>query len=313
MSDARRRKYTKGNALKRKRENQMKTIKMNKTLKHITMTLCLLSVCLLTACSTGTSASASSAATAASDSKLDKIKAAGVLVVATSPDYPPNEYLDASGNAVGSEIDLAQYIADSLGVKLQVETMDFNAVLTAVDTGKADLAISGFGYKKDRAENFELSIGYQGDSEAACHTLLVPSEDADTYKTLDDYSGKTIAVQASSLQQMYVEDEIPEAEAEIVTQLDQAILSLNTGKVDAVALDCTSAGAYAASSNGAFAVSTVQFDLTPYADYAGNVIACKKGETELIDAVNEIITEVNDKGLYVEWYAAAKADAGIED
>lgn len=292
----------------------MKTINMNKTLKHIAMTLCLLSVCLLSACSSGTAASSSSSATAtASDSKLDKIKAAGVLVVATSPDYPPNEYLDADGNAVGSEIDLAQYIADSLGVELQVETMDFNAVLTAVDTGKADLAISGFGYKKDRAENFELSIGYQGDSEAACHTLLVPSEDVDSYTSLNDYSGKTIAVQASSLQQMYVEDEIPDAVEEIVTQLDQAILSLNTGKVDAVALDCTSAGAYADSSDGAFAVSTVQFDLTPYADYAGNVIACKKGETELIDAVNEIIEEVNDKGLYVEWYASAKEDAGITD
>ena len=123
------------------------------------------------------------------EGKLKEILDKRVLVVATSPEVK------------GSEMTLAKYIANSLGVTLQVETMDFSAVLTAVDTGKADLAISGFGYKADRAKNYELSKGYQGTSEAACHTLLVFTDEVDNYNSLDDFSGKKIDAQASSLQE----------------------------------------------------------------------------------------------------------------
>lgn len=246
------------------------------------------------------------------DGVLKDILDQGVLVVATSPDYPPAEYVDAStGEIKGSEMKLAQYIADNLGVKLQVEPMDFSGVLTAIDTGKADLAISGFGYKKDRAENYELSIGYTGTSEAACHGLLVPADQLDSYSSLSDFSGKTIDAQASSLQEMYVEDEIPDANLQLVTSLDQAILDVTTGKVDAAALDCNTAKNYAASSGGKLAKSSVEFDLTPYADYAGNVIAAKKGETSLIEAVSSIIQVANDYELYTDWYNEAKAEAGI--
>lgn len=112
---------------------------------------------------------------------------------------------------------------------------------------------------------------------------------------------------------MYVEDEIPDANLQLVTSLDQAILDLSTGKVDAAALDCNTAKSYAASSDGKLAKSSVEFDLTPYEDYAGNVIAAKKGETSLINAVNEIIKVVNDYELYTDWYNQAKAEAGITD
>ena len=103
---------------------------------------------------------------------------------------------------------LAKYVADCLGVDLKIEAMDFNAVLTAVDTGKVDMAFSGFGWKADRAEAFELSTGYVGDSSVAFHTLIVPADQADNYKSLEDFVGKHIVAQASSLQQMYVEDQI---------------------------------------------------------------------------------------------------------
>ena len=124
------------------------------------------------------------------DGKLKDILDKGQIVLATSPDYPPSEFVDDQGNVKGSDIMLAQYIANSLGVDLKVETMDFNAVLTAVDTGKVDIGISGFGYKADRAEQFELSHGYQSSSAAAHHTLLVPAEKADEYKSLADFFWK---------------------------------------------------------------------------------------------------------------------------
>ena len=142
------------------------------------------------------------------DGVLKNVLDKGVLVIATSPDYPAAEFITEDGTIYGSEMMLAKYVAECLGVKLQIETMDFNAVLTAVDTGKVDMAFSGFGWKADRAEAFELSTGYVGDSTVAFHTLIVPAADADNYTSLEDFVGKHIIAQASSLQQMYVEDQI---------------------------------------------------------------------------------------------------------
>lgn len=254
------------------------------------------------------------------DGKLKDILDKGQIVLATSPDYPPSEFVDDQGNVKGSDIMLAQYIANSLGVDLKVETMDFNAVLTAVDTGKVDIGISGFGYKADRAEQFELSHGYQSSSAAAHHTLLVPAEKADEYKSLADFSGKKIDTQANSLQEMYVTDQIPDADLQKVATLDQAILELQTGKIDAIALDSTTAKNYAETSDGMFVSvyekNGVEFDLSQYADESGNVAAVKKGETSLIDAVNQVIDSLTTSGkyesnLYTDMYYAACDAAGV--
>lgn len=254
------------------------------------------------------------------DGKLKDILDKGQIVLATSPDYPPSEFVDDQGNVKGSDIMLAQYIANSLGIDLKVETMDFNAVLTAVDTGKVDIGISGFGYKADRAEQFELSHGYQSSSAAAHHTLLVPAEKADEYKSLADFSGKKIDTQANSLQEMYVTDQIPDADLQKVATLDQAILELQTGKIDAIALDSTTAKNYAETSDGMFVSvyekNGVEFDLSQYADESGNVAAVKKGETSLIDAVNQVIDSLATSGkyesnLYTDMYYAACDAAGV--
>lgn len=249
------------------------------------------------------------------DGRLKDILDAGKIVLATSPDYPPSEFVDDAGNVKGSDIMLAQYIANSLGVDLQVETMDFNAVLTAVDTGKADMGISGFGYKEDRAEKFELSKGYQASSAASHHTILVRTEDLDKYNSLSDLDGKKIDAQANSLQEMYVNDQIKDAQLTLVSTLDQALLELQGNKVDAVALDSTTAKNYAEKSNGKFTslyeAKGIEFDLSQYADQAGNVVACKKGETSLINAINEIITQMTDEGLYTKMYYAACDAAGV--
>ncbi|MBO4919546.1 MAG: transporter substrate-binding domain-containing protein [Erysipelotrichaceae bacterium] len=142
------------------------------------------------------------------DGILKKVLDQGYMLIATSPDYPANEFITEEGVVYGNEMMLAKYVCDCLGVALKIETMDFNAVLTAVDTGKVDMSFSGFGWKADRAEAFELSIGYIGDDKVSYHTLIVPADTADQYHSLQDFVGKHIVAQAGSLQQMYVEDQI---------------------------------------------------------------------------------------------------------
>ncbi|MBR2671839.1 MAG: transporter substrate-binding domain-containing protein [Oscillospiraceae bacterium] len=254
------------------------------------------------------------------DGALKTILDRGVLIIATSPDYPPAEFIDATdGKIYGSEMILAKYVADCLGVDLQIEAMDFNSCLTAVDTGKVDVSFSGFGWKADREEAYELSVGYEGGDDINYHTLICLAEDAEKYKSLEDMVGAHIIAQASSLQQMYVEDQIVALEGgsatnlELVSTLDQAILSLQSKKCDLLAMDGSTAQKYVAESNGMFVETGVHFDLTMYGTHEGNVCAAKKGETSLIEAVNECLKAAMDNGYYPQWYAEAKALAGITD
>ena len=250
---------------------------------------------------------------------LKSILEKGTMIVATSPDYPPAEFVTEDGTVYGSEMMLAEYVAECLGVQLVIETMDFNGTLTAPDTGKVDISFSGYGWKADRAENYELSVGYTGSDKDYGHTLIVAAKDAGSYSELSDFIGKHILAQASSLQQMYVEDQIialdPDGgtELELVSTLDQAILGLASGKCDAVALDEHTADSYVAQSDGQFALTGIMFDLSRYGDFDGNVALAKKGETSLMNAVNTIITFAMEKGYYAEWYTAARELAGVEE
>ena len=104
--------------------------------------------------------------------RLEEILQRGKLIVATSPDFAPQEFIDDSKKGqeqyVGSDILMAQYIADQLGVELEIQAMDFAMVLSSVDLGESDMAISGFGWKEDREDSFELSDGFNKTGEAAC-------------------------------------------------------------------------------------------------------------------------------------------------
>ena len=101
--------------------------------------------------------------TDSSQSAVDAIKQKGKLVVATSPDYAPFEFqslVDGKNQVVGADIDMAQAIADELGVKLEISSMSFDNVLTSLQTGKADLAIAGISATDERREVFDFSIHY---------------------------------------------------------------------------------------------------------------------------------------------------------
>ena len=136
--------------------------------------------------------------------RLEEILQRGKLIVATSPDFAPQEFIDDSKKGqeqyVGSDILMAQYIADQLGVELEIQAMDFAMVLSSVDLGESDMAISGFGWKEDREDSFELSDGFNKTGEAACQGLMIRRADAEKYPDLASFDGKLIAAQAGSLQ-----------------------------------------------------------------------------------------------------------------
>lgn len=234
-----------------------------------------------------------------SQNRLEKILESGKLVLATSPDFAPLEFEDlSSGEAqyVGSDIELAKYIAEKLGVELEISAMDFSAVQAAIPSGQADIAISGFAKTEERAQNLELSTPFNI-TEDGGQTVLVAKGQGANYTTAEDFSGLQIGAQNGSLQYNLVSSQLPE-DVEIVPvgSLNDGVLMLETGKIDALASDLSNAELLLESHTE---IETTDF-MFEYSS-EGNVAAVKKGETELIEAVNEIIDEVNELGLYEQW------------
>lgn len=234
-----------------------------------------------------------------SQNRLEKIKESGKLVLATSPDFAPLEFEDlSSGEAqyVGSDIELAKYIAEKLGVELEISAMDFSAVQAAIPSGQADIAISGFARTEERAQNMELSTPFNI-TEDGGQTVLVLKGEGANYTAAEDFSGLQIGAQNGSLQYNLVSSQLPD-DVEIVPvgSLNDGVLMLETGKIDALASDLSNAELLLESHDG---IETTDF-MFEYSS-EGNVAAVKKGETELIEAVNEIIEEVNELGLYDQW------------
>lgn len=234
-----------------------------------------------------------------SQNRLEKILESGKLVLATSPDFAPLEFEDlSSGEAqyVGSDIELAKYIAEKLGVELEISAMDFSAVQAAIPSGQADIAISGFARTEERAQNMELSTPFNI-TEDGGQTVLVAKGEGANYTAAEDFSGLQIGAQNGSLQYNLVSEQLPD-DVEIVPvgSLNDGVLMLETGKIDALASDLSNAELLLESHDG---IETTDF-MFEYSS-EGNVAAVKKGETELIEAVNEIIEEVNELGLYEQW------------
>ena len=137
---------------------------------------------------------------------LKEIVDRGKIIIATSPDFPPIEFKDENGVLYGSDMVLVKYVADCLGVSLEIKETSFDDVLNMIESGQADIAFSGFAWTQDREDKYELSVEYGGGNDG--DTLIVLSSEADNYHYLSDFVGKHIIVQKGSLQQTYVEEQI---------------------------------------------------------------------------------------------------------
>lgn len=238
--------------------------------------------------------------------RLEKIIAEGVIVMATSPDFAPMEFIDDSKEGqdmyVGLDIEFAKYIAENLGVELKIEAMDFSALQAAVSLGQVDMVLAGLAWKEERAEAMELSGFYNLTSEDNEQGILVKTTEVDKYQTAEDFSGKTIAVQNASLQQSLLESQLPDAKVELVTNIDDGVMMLIAGKVDGVGV-AEANGKTIAGNYPEVAMSGFLYEY----ESEGNVVGMPKGETELCEKINEIIAKAEAEDLFTKWNEEAKA------
>ena len=231
--------------------------------------------------------------------RLDKILAAGVITCATSPDFAPNEFMDISSGEtkyVGCDMDLAQYIADSLGVKLEIVPMKFDAIKAAVTTGQIDMAIAGLAYTENRAKNMQLSDLFGNTDVDEGQGVVILKENADKLKTADDFAGKKVLAQNGSVQLDLTMEQLSKADCTPIADVNNGAMEVMTGQADGLTLDLAVAKVLVVA-HKELAISDFGFEY----ESKGNVIGCTKGETKLVNALNMVVKEVNDKGLYKQW------------
>ena len=254
---------------------------MKKLIALILTTLLVLSC--LTACSSGKT--------------LADIEKAGKLTVATSPDFPPFEYLDENSAVVGIEIDILTLVCEELGVELDIQQMDFDSVLPGVQTGKYDLGASGISVDPEREENTLFTVPYC----LAAQAIVVLKDSPITCKA--DLEGKTVAVQTGTTAEKFCMSSGYTVNAYAAnTDAQQALL---TGKVDAWVIDDLTAAdmvkVYNAENGEALVVLSEAMTTEPYA------FAFKLGNDELVAAISEIIDKLVADGTVAEIFAKYEA------
>ncbi len=221
---------------------------------------------------------AAAAATASDGGALSRVKAAGKLTVATSPDFPPFESLE-NGEVVGIEIDLLKLICEQLGVALDIQQMDFDSVLPGVQAGKFDLGASGISVTDKRRKNVLFTDAYC----LAAQAIVVTEGSPITSKA--DLEGKTVSVQTGTTAETFCMSAGYKVNA--YSANNDAQLALTSGKVDAWVIDDLTAAdmvkIYNAQGGSQLVILGEAMTTEPYA------FAFAFGSEDLVEKINTIL------------------------
>lgn len=235
-----------------------------------------------------------------------------LLRVAMSPDFPPMEFLDDSKTGqdrfVGFDVSLARYLADGLGMELELVPMSFEECQSRLESGEVDMAISGFSWLPDRAERFNLSDTYRAGNNSDNQLLLVRADLSAALDSPAALAGLRIGAQAASLQEWLVGDQLPDGVCVPFEDLDQGLALLLQGEIDALAVAEGNAVAILAAQSD-LAMAPFRFAVSE--ELTDNLILLQKGDTELTKAVNDLLAMAEAAGYYPKWYAQALKQAGI--
>jgi len=239
--------------------------------------------------------------------RLEEIKERGYMEVVMEPYFAPYEFIDPSKDGmdqyVGSDVEFAKYIADELGVELKIIPLEFSAVLSSVTEGKYDMAISALSFTPARAEAMNMSKGYFFPEGGAGHGLLIRAEDMDSIEGPDDISDKVIVAQSGSLQEMFVNDQVPEyKEFKRVSATTDGFLMVQENKADVCAASIPMAQLYIDANPDANLMVVENFEFYMDESTSGTRIGMPKGEDELTDEINRIIDEVIESGEFDQWH-----------
>lgn len=225
----------------------------------------------------------------------------GVLTVATSPDYAPYEFyaLDEEGNPTlaGFDMALAQYIADYLGLELEVIPMDFDGVLLEIANGSVDLAVAALSPDPEREGSMDFSdIYYEG-----AQAFITVSDKAGIFSDLESLNqpGMQIAAQTGAIQMDLAQEYSADADIVSLAKVTDIIAELLSGKLDGAYVEYDVAVAYQVNYPELQIVCEVPYEAE------GNAVAVTEGDADLLAKVNEAIAACIEDGSFAQFVAEA--------
>lgn len=239
-------------------------------------------------------------------SKVEQIKEAGVLVMGTSADYPPNEFhtmIDGKDTIVGFDVALAQHIADDLGVELKVVDMSFDNLCINLSKGDFDIVIAGMASTEERRLSVDFTDPYYTQQQA----ILIRKENDSLYTKPEDLAGHKVGVQNGTIQVPIANELAGEGNVVGLVKAQDLVMELKSGKLDVVYIDYTPSLAFAAAND-----DLMVKDIGIESDSEGQSIGVQKGNEDFVEYLNGIIAQVKEDGTMEQYIADAQLLAGIE-
>lgn len=216
-----------------------------------------------------------------------------VYIVGTEPTFPPFEYIDEdTGEIIGFDVDLIKAIGEAAGIQVEVQSLGFDGLIPALQSGNIDIVIAGMTVKPERAEAVDFGPTYW-----EAYLQIAVAADNDEIKSVDDLQGKTVAVQIGTTGASKA-DELKEQgiikEVKTYNTVDIVFLELMNGTVDAVINDLPVTEVYMSRNPGKVKLTGEPFEGEEYA------YAVAKGNSALLEKLNAGLEEVKASGKFDE-------------
>ncbi len=233
---------------------------------------------------------------------LARIKEKGYIEFVTEPYWAPNEFIDPTKSGdeqyVGTDIELAKYIAEAVGVDLKIIPLEFSAVLTSITERKYDMAISAIAWSPTREEAMAMSDGYEFDDDG--FGFVTRKGEEDKYRSIDDLKDAVVITQSGSVQEAIYNQYCKNAkEFKLVGSMTDAYLAISEGKAD-VCITAIGSGELYAEANDGIAVADFKFDVDKK---MSSTCVCLplKGSDSFMEIVNKCIAELIAKDQFKVW------------
>lgn len=230
---------------------------------------------------------------------IDAIKAAGKIVMATEAGFAPFEYLSDDNTICGVDVDISRELAADLGVELEIENMDFDGIILAVQGGKCDFGAAGMTVRPDREELINFSVKYVKSSQ-----YIIVRSDSDI-KGAEDLAGKVIGVQQGTSGDFYASDEVEGSDVKRYKDPFVASMDLAAGRIDAVITDELPAKNIVAANDQLVLIDQALTE----EEYA---FCVAKEKTDLLEAINATLTRLMEEGKIDEYIAVHMGAASNE-